>query len=85
MSLSSSQSDVDDFRLVHYDGQAEGAGGTWTLNGPAIAICTAGSVELTGRTSAGLARGESVYITPDEASVTFRGQGEVFLATTGGA
>ena len=78
--------DVDDFRLVHYDGRNEDAGGSWLLNGPAIAICTEGIATLTGADSGtfGIARGESVYITPRETFVSFSGPGEVFLATTGG-
>jgi mannose-6-phosphate isomerase len=30
-----------------------------------------------------IGRGESVYVTPDEASLRFTGSGELFLATTG--
>jgi hypothetical protein len=30
-----------------------------------------------------LARGQSVYITPDEQQLTITGAGELFLATTG--
>ena len=78
--------DVDDFRLVRYDGSASASAGC-KLNGPAIAICTAGAVTVGGAHTDGvkLARGESVYITPDEGSVAFSGAGEIFMATTGGA
>ncbi len=77
--------DVDDFRLVHFDGSGGAAGAVWELNGAAIAICTAGTATLTGADASGfpLARGESVYITPSETYVSFSGSGEVFLATTG--
>ena len=74
--------DVDDFRLVRFDGSASAE---WVMCGPAIAICTSGAVTLTGSETVPLTRGESVYITPDEASITFGGTGEVFMATTGGA
>ncbi|MFC5930731.1 mannose-6-phosphate isomerase, class I [Cryobacterium melibiosiphilum] len=70
-----------------------GAGGALTasvpmrqvaLHGPAIAICTAGGFLVAGAgASVTLKRGESVYLTPDEGTVTFAGAGEVFLATTG--
>ena len=54
-----------------------------TITGPGIAICTAGRFLVAGAgSSISLARGESVYITPDEATLTFAGSGEVFLATT---
>ncbi|TFD20378.1 mannose-6-phosphate isomerase, class I [Cryobacterium sp. TMT2-23] len=55
----------------------------FTLTGPAIAICTAGGFLVAGAgSSVALKRGESVYITPDEGTLTFAGAGEVFLATT---
>ena len=55
----------------------------FTLTGPAIAICTAGGFLVAGAgSSVALKRGESVYITPDEGTLTFAGVGEVFLATT---
>jgi mannose-6-phosphate isomerase len=54
------------------------------LSGPGIALCTAGGFLVAGaHSSVVLKRGESVYITPDEGTVTFAGAGEVFLATTG--
>ncbi|TFC90399.1 MULTISPECIES: mannose-6-phosphate isomerase, class I [Cryobacterium] len=84
--------DVDDFALVHIAAEAEGgapgADGAvpmrqFTLTGPAIAICTAGGFLVAGAgASVALKRGESVYITPDEGTLTFAGVGEVFLATT---
>jgi mannose-6-phosphate isomerase class I len=48
--------------------------------GPAIALCTSGSVELDGRV---LARGESVFVTADDSVSTVTGDGTVFIATTG--
>ncbi|MCU1444903.1 mannose-6-phosphate isomerase, class I [Cryobacterium sp.] len=83
--------DVPDFELAHIEVPADGAAGAAagvpmrqvTLTGPAIAICTAGRFLVAGATSSlTLARGESVYITPDEGTLTFAGSGEVFLATT---
>lgn len=85
--------DVPDFELAHIlvpaDAAASEAGQTGvpmrqvTLTGPGIAICTAGRFLVAGATSSHtLARGESVYITPDEGTLTFAGSGEVFLATT---
>jgi mannose-6-phosphate isomerase len=80
---------VPDFELVHVElGGGAGESGTDTaarsirLSAPAIAIATAGSLELAG-SHGGLAlgRGQSVYITPDEAEVTVLGAGELFLAT----
>ncbi|MGO4691602.1 mannose-6-phosphate isomerase, class I [Glaciibacter sp. 2TAF33] len=54
-----------------------------TLAGPGIAICTAGGFLVAGATSSvSLKRGQAVYITPDEGTLTFAGAGEVFLATT---
>ncbi|GAA4165521.1 mannose-6-phosphate isomerase, class I [Gryllotalpicola daejeonensis] len=76
--------DVPDFALVHavLDG---GAGGTSIrLSAPAIAFATEGTLELAGRSGGVvLARGQSVFITPDEQQLTLTGAGELFLATTG--
>ncbi|MHB1172981.1 MAG: mannose-6-phosphate isomerase, class I [Lacisediminihabitans sp.] len=83
---------VPDFVLVRVSGNAVRA--SYRLTGPAIAICTAGSVAIAGGASSmspgrsgvstmSLERGAAVYITPDEASLTFTGRGELFLATTG--
>jgi mannose-6-phosphate isomerase len=68
--------DVPDFLLNRVSGDA-----TIAVAGPAIAICTAGEFELRG--SHGdilLARGDSVYITPDEGALTAAGTGTLFLA-----
>jgi len=86
--------DVDDFVLVHIAAEAEAEADAlvtqagvpmrqFTLTGPAIAICTAGGFLVAGAgSSVALKRGESVYITPEEGTLTFAGVGEVFLATT---
>jgi len=86
---------VRDFELVRIDADASqvpvpGAAATpvpmhqVALTGPAIAICTAGGFLVAGAASSRqLARGQALYITPDEGLLTFAGAGEVFLATTG--
>jgi mannose-6-phosphate isomerase len=84
---------VPDFELAHIsvpaDAATDGSGAAGvpmrqvTITGPAIAICTAGRFLVAGAgSSLSLARGEAVYITPDEGTLTFAGSGEVFLATT---
>jgi mannose-6-phosphate isomerase len=74
--------DVPDFELLRVDGLFLDT--ACTLTGPAIAICTAGEVSIAGSaSSAALGRGESVYITPDEATLRFAGSGTLFVATTG--
>lgn len=74
--------DVPDFELFHVvvTGTSEPA---VPLPGAAIAIATAGSLTVTGASgTVDIARGESVYITPDEGSLSVRGNGELFVATT---
>lgn len=74
--------DVPEFVLVCVDGTALAAG--YELTGPAIAICTADSVQIAGTSgSIALQRGESAYITPSEGALRFTGAGTMFLATTG--
>jgi mannose-6-phosphate isomerase len=64
--------------------QAGAVRAEYALTGPGIAICTAGEFRIGGgASSVVLGRGDSVYITPDEALLTFTGTGELFLATTG--
>ncbi|TDW30709.1 mannose-6-phosphate isomerase, class I [Cryobacterium psychrophilum] len=81
--------DVPDFQLVHIVAEAAAAAAVpvmrqFTLTGPGIAICTAGGFLVAGaQASVQLKRGQSVYVTPDEGTLTFAGTGEVFLATTG--
>ncbi|WBM81569.1 hypothetical protein KIV56_14315 [Cryobacterium breve] len=82
--------DVADFALVHIEASADAAAPVagvpmrqFTLTGPGIALCTAGGFLVAGATaSVALKRGESVYITPEEGTLTFAGVGDVFLATT---
>lgn len=79
--------DVPDFVLAHISlvpGGATDAG--YELTGPAIALCTHGTVELEGAASTvTLERGDAVFITPDEAALTLEGSGTVYLATTNDA
>ena len=80
---------VDEFELVHIRVPAPTAGSAVpmrqvTLRGPAIVLCTAGGFLVAGaEASARLTRGQSVYVTPDEGTLTFAGAGEAFLATVG--
>jgi mannose-6-phosphate isomerase len=65
------------------DGGPGAGSASFALPGPAIALCTEGAVQVAGAiASAALNRGQSVYITPDEVTLTFTGAGELFLATT---
>jgi mannose-6-phosphate isomerase len=74
--------DGADFELLRVDGMFLDS--TFTLTGPAIALCTAGEVSITGAgSSASLVQGESFYITPDERGLRFTGSGTLFVATTG--
>jgi mannose-6-phosphate isomerase len=74
--------DVPDFELAVFE--LDGSSGTLPITGPAIALCTAGSVSLTGALgSFALARGEAAYVSADEAQLLVAGAGTVFVATTG--
>jgi mannose-6-phosphate isomerase len=69
---------IDEFVLARITGDAD-----IPITGPAIALCLSGSLELTGASSAmHISRGQSAFISPDERSVSVRGRGEIFLATT---
>ncbi|MHA6694026.1 mannose-6-phosphate isomerase, class I [Homoserinimonas sp. A520] len=66
------------FKLLHVTGATRQA-----IAGPTIVLCTAGALTVTGTASSvSLARGDAVYVTPDEAELAFAGDGEAFLATT---
>ncbi|CAN5128969.1 mannose-6-phosphate isomerase, class I [soil metagenome] len=79
------QPDVIDFELVRVT-PAEGQDARYLPLGPAIVICTSGSVTVSSATgSAVVAHGTSFYITPDEGELTFSGAGELFLAGPGAA
>ncbi len=69
---------VDDFALARITNDAE-----ISLTGPAIGLCVSGSLHLSGaKSSVTISRGESVFITPDEESVSTSGHGEIYFATT---
>lgn len=75
--------DVPDFVLYDVDASSETPASV-PLSGAAIALCTAGTVTIAGaRSSVTVDRGESVYVTPDEATLTVSGSGRLYLATVG--
>ncbi|WXZ49201.1 mannose-6-phosphate isomerase, class I [Clavibacter tessellarius] len=81
--------DVPDFLLARIvpatrDATAGDAGASVVdVDGPAIVLCTAGSVTLRGAASTvEVGRGEAVFVTPDEGRIVVTGEGEAFLATT---
>lgn len=87
------RADVDDFVLARIEiGEAGYTHGyqnrgpestSFRLTGPAIGFCLSGGVRITGaRDAAALARGDAVFISPDEGDLTFTGSGCVFVATT---
>ena len=56
------------------------------LAGPAIVLAEGGDVWLEGANGVGsLARGEALYVTPDEGEITVTGPGIAWIATTGSA
>ena len=66
------------FALAHVTADAR-----LELTGPAIVLCTAGSFAIEGgATSGAVARGDALYVTPDEGALAFTGAGDVFVATT---
>ncbi|MFE4948515.1 mannose-6-phosphate isomerase, class I [Leifsonia sp. NPDC056665] len=75
--------DVPDFRLARVEVGGDVPSTTVELPGTAIALCTAGDVELRGATgSVRLARGEAAVVTADEGTLTvYAGAGTLFLAT----
>ncbi|MES2092861.1 MAG: mannose-6-phosphate isomerase, class I [Actinomycetota bacterium] len=74
--------DAADFELLRIDGMFLDA--SVAITGPAIALCTAGELSISGAASSvSLVLGDAVYITPDEAGLRFTGSGTVFVATTG--
>jgi len=75
--------DVPDFRLARVELGGEVPSARLPLDGPAIALCTDGTLELAGASgSLTVHRGESVLITPDEGVLTVAsGTGTLFVAT----
>jgi mannose-6-phosphate isomerase len=69
---------VREFRLMRIEGV-----GAVGIGGPAIALCTAGRVTVSGaRGTIALAAGEAAFVSPDERELRAEG-GTVFIATTG--
>jgi mannose-6-phosphate isomerase len=74
--------DVPDFVLAVVEGEVADA--AYPIGGVGIALCTAGSFELTGAlSSVTVARGESVLVTADEATLSITGAGSLFIAGPG--
>lgn len=75
--------DVPDFRLTRVAVGGEVTSAELPLDGPAIALCTEGTLELHGRSgSFTVHRGESVLVTPDEGPLgVASGTGTLFVAT----
>lgn len=74
--------DVPDFALDHVVVGGDVASAPVELPGTAIALCTAGEVELAGATgSLTLARGEAAVVTADEGPLSVAGEGTLFVAT----
>jgi mannose-6-phosphate isomerase len=75
---------VPDFALTVVDLDAAAGVAAIALDGPAIALSVRGTAELEGAAGrSALARGEALYITPDESPLALTGDGLVFVATTG--
>jgi mannose-6-phosphate isomerase len=76
--------DVPDFVLTVVSPDAARSGVSVLLSGPAIGLCTAGAVTLSGaeHVLCELERGQSVFI-GDETSLTVTGDGTVFVASAG--
>lgn len=76
--------DVTDFQLYVLERDAADAAATVVVDGPAIALCLAGSLQLTGqRGGAAVERGQAVFISPDEGALAIAGTGSLVLATIG--
>lgn len=73
--------DVPDFALEHVMLDEELTATTVPLPGAAIGLCTAGTLDVSGRNGAvRLVRGDAVFVTPDEGALTVEGEGTLFVA-----
>lgn len=75
---------VADFALLAVTPSVDGL--TVPLDGPAIAVATAGAPSVSGLSSAAaaeLAPGRAVLVTPDEGGLLVRGSGQLFIALPG--
>ena len=80
MGVSIFRPDVPEFELVVV--RPSDAPVRFSPSGDGILLCTAGEFRVEGSaTAASLLRGDSVYVTADEAPLVFSGTGTVFLAT----
>ncbi|GAA1840827.1 mannose-6-phosphate isomerase, class I [Agromyces salentinus] len=80
--------DVPDFVLYRIEPASAPDAATTpiALDGPAIVLAEGASVEVRGVSgAASVARGEALYVTPDEARLTVTGDGVAWIATTGPA
>jgi mannose-6-phosphate isomerase len=76
--------DVPDFALYRAEPVTDAA--AVPLTGPAIVLAEGGALHLRGaRGEATLGRGDAAYVTPDERSLEFTGDGIAWIATTGDA
>lgn len=74
--------DVPDFVLYRAEPGADAA--RVAIDGPAIVLAEHGGLSLSGaRGDARLARGEAVYVTPEEGELVIGGDGIAWVATTG--
>ncbi|KQM84120.1 mannose-6-phosphate isomerase, class I [Agromyces sp. Leaf222] len=66
------------------DAGSDAAGVPIPLDGPAIVVAEGGDLVVAGASgAASVARGESLYVTPDEQSISVTGTGIAWIATTG--
>jgi mannose-6-phosphate isomerase, class I len=74
--------DVPDFCLTEIEVRAAGVrGARVALAGAAIVLCTRGAAELSGAHGAErIARGDVLFVTPDEAALTITGDATLFVA-----
>lgn len=78
---------VPDFALHRVEAAGEGGERRIVLAGPAIVLAEGAAIELRGGASTGpmrLARGEAVFVTPDERELVIAGDGVAWVATVGG-
>ncbi|GAA1776970.1 mannose-6-phosphate isomerase, class I [Agromyces lapidis] len=77
---------VPDFELYRVEPSAAAGAARVALAGPAIVLAEGSSIELRGAVSTEpmrMARGEAVYVTPDERVVEVGGEGRAWIATVG--
>ncbi|WP_448003868.1 mannose-6-phosphate isomerase, class I [Agromyces bauzanensis] len=72
---------VPDFVLYRVDAATDGT--RVSLNGPAIALAEGTATMVGEMSSIALVRGSAVYVTPDEGTLAFTGDGVAWVATVG--